>query len=86
MLWKSFVFSFLALFSHLPNLHIVIEAVWRSALKFKVCEVEHDLHVDVHDDLEYALTIEGVVIGEVGREQLPCWAGEDLTTVCRGSS
>ena len=46
-------------------------------------EVEHDLHVDGHNDLEHTLTVRGVITGEVGGEQFPCGRGEDLTTVCR---
>lgn len=65
----------------LPDLHKVKSARWRGALQFKVGEIQHNLHVDIHNDLKNAVSIVGIVVRVVGWTKRPCKEGEGLTTV-----
>lgn len=49
-----------------PDLNKVKVARRRGALQLKVAEVQHNLHVDLHGDLEDAVPGVGVVVGVVG--------------------
>lgn len=51
---------------YLPDLHKVMVARRRIALKFKVGEVQHNLHVDLHNDLEDTVSIVRIVFRVVG--------------------
>lgn len=50
----------------LPDLHKVKVASRRGALQLKVGEVQHNLHVDLHSDLEDTVSVVGVVVRVVG--------------------
>lgn len=65
----------------LPDLHKVKVARRSGALQLKVGEVQHNLPVDLHNDLEDTVPIVGVVIRVVGWTERPCRGGEGLTTV-----
>lgn len=48
-----------------PDFHI-IKGARGATFQLKVCEVEHDLHVDLHYDFKDAITAHGIVVGVVG--------------------
>lgn len=66
---------------YLPDLHKVKVARGRRALQFKLGEVQHNLHVDLHNDLEDTVSIVGIVVRVVGWKERPRRGGEGLTTV-----
>lgn len=49
-----------------PYLHKIKHARRRGTLQLKVSEVEHNLHVDLHNDLEDAVSVKGVVSRVIG--------------------
>lgn len=49
-----------------PDLHIVKTARKSNTLQDKVGEIEHNLQIDLHNDLENTVSIVGVVVGVVG--------------------
>lgn len=48
---------------YLPYLHKVkVACRRRRTLQFKIGEVQHDLHIDLHNDIEDAISIVGIVV------------------------
>lgn len=65
----------------LPQLHKVKVAGGSRAFQVKAAEVEHYLHVDLHDDLEDAVSVVGVVVWVVGGAEGACGGREGLAAI-----